>query len=660
MLKRYFVLTLLTAIPALVLSQTNFQVRFVSTPALYAQVGVEYVYLAKAVTADSAAVISYALEHHPDGMTINAVTGAVVWTPVAKGFFEIEIIAHSSAGGGAKQEFYLAVVGGNGIVQGKVTDTLAVGIPSALVEMWKVASSASMTFAYSARTSENGNYRIAHVDPGQYKIRASTPSGMYQSQWYDGVTEWAQATVVTVADSPSVTNIMFKLRGKSIVHPKVNVYGHVTDTLGAVIGGDGSRVVFVRAEFALNASGGLNLQNDNFRRFFDLNSHGDLRLEGNSEFVFKGKVDSTGMYHVQLPPGPYIAFAKSNGYATEFYLEQNNLLSATVLRLQNDTSEINFTLAPLPPVVLGTISGSVLDTARSLGVPARVIAFRDRWKMMDQYHVARVYVTDADSTGKYQFADLLPGSYFVLAVPLGYYAPSFYSNDTNSTRWRKASPVVVNGDNVQGIDIYVRPLKPDAGGYAGITGRVAVSGAGMGMGTNTAATAGALVCASRNGQVAGYAFTDISGNYSIDGIGAGSYTVSVDKPGYNEPTAQTSNVGYDLSGNPQNGTVNFSMENATGVTGSTPVQPTEYSLGQNYPNPFNPTTRFSYSLPSAGPVRLTVYNVIGQAVAQLVNGYQNAGQYTVSFDGTSLATGVYFYQLEAGSSNIVRRMILLK
>jgi hypothetical protein len=85
-----------------------------------------------------------------------------------------------------------------------------------------------------------------------------------------------------------------------------------------------------------------------------------------------------------------------------------------------------------------------------------------------------------------------------------------------------------------------------------------------------------------------------------------------------------------------------------------------YSLGQNYPNPFNPSTTIQYSVPKAGTVTLNVYNVIGQLVSTLVNQVQTAGTYNVQFDASRLASGVYFYNLSAGSFNSTKKMVIMK
>ncbi len=89
--------------------------------------------------------------------------------------------------------------------------------------------------------------------------------------------------------------------------------------------------------------------------------------------------------------------------------------------------------------------------------------------------------------------------------------------------------------------------------------------------------------------------------------------------------------------------------------------PKAYALSQNYPNPFNPSTIINYDLKSNGRVTLTVYDVLGRAVATLANGYQSAGQYSVSFNAAGLSSGVYFYTLRTSSgTSITKKMLLMK
>jgi hypothetical protein len=88
--------------------------------------------------------------------------------------------------------------------------------------------------------------------------------------------------------------------------------------------------------------------------------------------------------------------------------------------------------------------------------------------------------------------------------------------------------------------------------------------------------------------------------------------------------------------------------------------PQTFALQQNYPNPFNPSTEIRFALPTAARVRLTVFDVLGQQVAELESGMLPAGFHVRTFDASRLTTGIYFYRLEAGSFTDIKKMMLLK
>jgi hypothetical protein len=113
-------------------------------------------------------------------------------------------------------------------------------------------------------------------------------------------------------------------------------------------------------------------------------------------------------------------------------------------------------------------------------------------------------------------------------------------------------------------------------------------------------------------------------------------------------------VSVDLEGNH----THLASVSATPMAGAHAV--TEYGLSANYPNPFNPTTSFSYSLKEAGFVTLTVYDIAGRAVAELVKDNRSAGTYAVTFDGSNLPSGIYYYRLQVNDFSATHKMVLLK
>jgi hypothetical protein len=99
---------------------------------------------------------------------------------------------------------------------------------------------------------------------------------------------------------------------------------------------------------------------------------------------------------------------------------------------------------------------------------------------------------------------------------------------------------------------------------------------------------------------------------------------------------------------------------ATVGTAQATETPAKFELLQNYPNPFNPSTMIKYQMPAPGPVRLVVYDMLGREVAVLVNGKQEAGYHTATFDGSGLASVAYLYRLTAGSYTETRKMVLVR
>ncbi len=112
---------------------------------------------------------------------------------------------------------------------------------------------------------------------------------------------------------------------------------------------------------------------------------------------------------------------------------------------------------------------------------------------------------------------------------------------------------------------------------------------------------------------------------------------------------------YRLKQIDNDGTYDYSQEVELDIT-----SPAGFTLEQNYPNPFNPSTKIRYKLAEGSNVSLVVYNVLGKEVAQLVNGYQSEGSYSVIFYADNLPGGIYFYTLTTDRYSKTNKMLLLK
>ncbi|MBK7630611.1 MAG: T9SS type A sorting domain-containing protein [Ignavibacteriales bacterium] len=115
------------------------------------------------------------------------------------------------------------------------------------------------------------------------------------------------------------------------------------------------------------------------------------------------------------------------------------------------------------------------------------------------------------------------------------------------------------------------------------------------------------------------------------------------------------NYSYRLKQIDYDGTYAYSDEVNVDVSG-----PAQYSLEQNYPNPFNPSTLIKYSVAQDGFVNVSIFNLLGEKVATLVNSNMKAGSYELNFNASQLSSGVYFYSIEAGNFKAVKKMMLMK
>ncbi|MFO7448236.1 MAG: SdrD B-like domain-containing protein, partial [Ignavibacteriaceae bacterium] len=132
--------------------------------------------------------------------------------------------------------------------------------------------------------------------------------------------------------------------------------------------------------------------------------------------------------------------------------------------------------------------------------------------------------------------------------------------------------------------------------------------------------------------------------------------------------SQMRGVGFILNtaNNPGLNNFNFEIKNIvflpskTTSAGSESQIPTEFALGQNYPNPFNPSTTIEFSVANKEMISLRIYDMLGQQVAELINGELEVGKHSVNFDAGMLSSGVYFYKLQGNSVNITKKMTFAK
>lgn len=153
--------------------------------------------------------------------------------------------------------------------------------------------------------------------------------------------------------------------------------------------------------------------------------------------------------------------------------------------------------------------------------------------------------------------------------------------------------------------------------------------------------------ATTSGQISDFIDTEIT-----NAAGAG--------PGEAEYRIRAKDVNDRISGYSSTVSIGYGISPEKGIVQQITTEIFEYSLNQNFPNPFNPNTSIYYSLKNPGLVKLRVFNMLGEEVAELVNENQSEGYHSVEFNANDLPSGIYIYQIRSGDFSDIKKMMLAK
>jgi hypothetical protein len=574
---------------------------------------------------------------------------------------------------------------GHGTISGTVSDSSGNPLGGIMVHAFHLNSDWPSA---GATTHADGSYLLS-VEFGNYQIQAR---GMeFESMWYNNVHERSQATAVTVDSTTNPTGINFILQGEEEPPPPPpptsGISGMVTDAATLLpIGGamiiaidvnnhwihfmghtdsTGAYLMGVRpGEYIVQAGArgytpqeypthvtvadsqivtGINfaLAAINFGSISGMvTDTAGAGIPGtfiearrlNMPFEIGARTDSTGAYTIHNAiPGTYRVRAFKRGFEPGAYPD------SVIVADGQAVTGINIVLGAVPPPFNGTIAGTITDDSTGTAIGhAFVVAIGDN----GEHHRRFRYTFTADD-GTFTLDGLSQVPYRVFAVARGYIG-EFYNNVTH---YADATPVT---PNATGINF---ALVPGQMGPRLLGGRISLPGGVI--------PEGAIVYASINGVIAGITIADPDGIYGFEGIEPDSYDISVSSVFGDGQLGQPIDATFNDVGD-----VNIQL-NPTSIGGNSEVLPTSSSLSQNYPNPFNAQTMISFAVAAQGRVQLSVYNVVGQKITTLVDANYAPGNYNVIWNGrdangSTVSSGVYYYNLRIGDQSQTMKMTLLK
>jgi hypothetical protein len=478
---------------------------------------------------------------------------------------------------------------------------------------------------YTFGNTDSSGFYSVDVPSGDYYVMVEYfygPVNLFPYQeYYDDVLNISEATIVTVVENQVIESINFGIPNPQPV--TIEVEGVVVDQLGEPL---------VDAQVDLTVTGllpGLIGLGEVYTTTTDIN--------GNYMFLIE---DLTTVN------SSFIVGAFKDGYTPQYWENKPDMFSADIIRVSSDSTVtgIDFSLTEIGTLQEYSISGIVADSGGNPISAAFIAAFG--------LESGQIGFGISDENGNYSIGNLPEGIYYVLFYATDY-APQFFEM---AMLWEDATPIDLIS-NISGINAYLSELMPSTS-PGQITGTI--------VGESGQPLSGVMVgVTNQEGEMIDYAMSNAAGEYEIAGLDNGSYSVLATKIKYQ---SQVHSINMNINSSVSM-TLNLNMQ--PGLTGveneENVILPEKFVLENNYPNPFNPSTIISFTIPELSSVKLTVYNLIGQEIASLVNETKDPGKYEINFDASNLNSGVYFYKLEAtnltgrgGDFVEMKKMILIK
>jgi len=367
--------------------------------------------------------------------------------------------------------------------------------------------------------------------------------------------------------------------------------------------------------------------------------------------------DASGDYEILLPEGEYTIAAEREGYFVVFHDSTYDPFFAGLVEVdEDDTVTINFNMKRITDFTK-SVSGQVYDSLNGTVLDKGIIVVRRGTHVPaplpkgDEIQLATInaFAGFIKPDGSFNVYLENEAFYFVQAHT-NYYLPGFYNDEGNaSVYWQNADSVLI-GSIITDKDIYL--LNDSSYGNGTVGGTINFSSF-----SDQINYEGITLLARNieNNILYSYNFGKQDAVYNIRNIPYGTYEVLAQKIGFENAFSQI--VIIDSLNNQFSGIdITFLVSDVENEQ----ILPDDIFLYQNYPNPFNPSTNISFHLPEAMTVKLKVFNILGETVAEIANDFLVAGFHNYQFNGESLSSGFYLVTLETAASIKSQKILLLK
>ncbi len=584
----------------------------------------------------------------PQDLRLDEETGMMVWENPVKGEYKVPVIVRSTCDDGATFTqitgyFYLIVRGEEKEYTSILTcnfydETDDIKDFFGKVTVWNATDKVPGVPPTKDRrvfTAElNGTSITIKLPSGKYYLKAEVKG--YKGQYYEDAFELINAKTIGVGENEKVEVSMML---HSIPEPNYYVVtGQVTDAatgepLPAV-------VTFLPVKWVLGGK-------DNDEEFIDF------------KFDNRVKTDEKGNYSIKLPDtftyyANAVAMTNTDRYKMQWYEGADSYYEADIIYLDSDKDGIDFKLGA-DEATQGAMSGSVADKEGNI-VMSTVIAL-----LKDKNNTEYKAVTRTDEEGNFYFSNLKYGEYVLLSLPVeNSYIPGYYvTGDYTTLKWKNATLVGV-GDfaPTMMVDIIHAPSGKDrAKGIARIKGRLLKGLKGLspdgnnGSDTDDAINGGLVYLTDDAGNVVNYFVTDLDGYFELEGIEPGTYTLGIDKFGF-EAYSEVVEVDYSKD-----------IEVETEIVLSQITTSVDYlDFGTSKlsvsPMPVTNISRVSFD-GKAGVSNIKLVDMTGNVVYQ-TNLNTIDGNNNFDLDAKNITTGTYILVIEneeksvAGSINIIK------